>query len=349
MTTAPEPPAPTEPLLTVRHLTATYSTNEGPVPAVRDISFDLYPREVLALVGESAAGKSTVAHAILNLLPQQTTVHGDIRYLDIDLTHTDPEAMRQIASRHIAMIFQEPLAALTPTLSIGEQVDELFTVHRHFTKNEAIAAAYRTLGAVLPDPARIVESYTHQLSGGMAQHVMIAMATALGPDIIIADEATSNLDPGTRQETISRIEGMRDDGTGVLLITHDFGVVARLADRVAVMYAGAIVETGDVSTIFAAPATPIPSACSKASQASTAASGSPPCGDSRPTSPRLAPNVPSSPAAPRPPRSAAPILPPSSSPPTPASRATPSPATTPSPSTAARPARTKPCCSRGLH
>jgi oligopeptide/dipeptide ABC transporter ATP-binding protein len=217
---------------------------------VRDVSFDLYPGEVLALVGESAAGKTSVAHAILGLLPQQSTVSGDVQYRGASLSGLSRSELRSISGNHISMIFQDALAALTPTLSIGDQLAELFMTHRSLPRAEARRAAIRALAGVLPDPERIADSFPFQLSGGMAQRVMVAIATALEPDVIIADEATANLDPATRLDMLARIEGLRDSGAGVLLITHDFGVVARLADRVAVMYAGSIVETGDVRTIF---------------------------------------------------------------------------------------------------
>jgi oligopeptide/dipeptide ABC transporter ATP-binding protein len=244
MTIAPPP------LLSVRNLSATYRTVGASIPAVRDVSFDLYPGEVLALVGESAAGKTSVAHAILGLLPPQSTVEGEVRYRDAALTGLSRSELRSISGNHIAMIFQDAQAALTPTLSIGDQLAELFITHRSLSRGDAHRAALRVLASVLPDPERIAASYPFQLSGGMAQRVMVAIATALQPDVIIADEATANLDPATRLDMLARLEALRDGGAGVLLITHDFGVVARLADRVAVMYAGSIVETGDVRTIF---------------------------------------------------------------------------------------------------
>lgn len=245
------------PLLQIQHLQASYRGAEGaPIRAVRDVSFDLYPGEVLALVGESAAGKSSVAHAILGLLPGNATIEGDVRYRGQSLKSLSREELRRVRGERISMIFQDPLASLTPTLTVGVQLAEVFSVHRGLSKAEAREEALAALRRVLPDPERVADLYPFQLSGGMAQRVMIGMALALRPDVIIADEATSSLDAATRMDTIARLEELRDQGAGVLLITHDFGVVARLADRVVVMYAGAIAETGDVSTIFKKPRHP---------------------------------------------------------------------------------------------
>ncbi|MGE3857370.1 MAG: ABC transporter ATP-binding protein [Dehalococcoidia bacterium] len=244
------------PLLAVRHLTAAYRTGDGVLPAVRDVSFDLHAGEVLALVGESAAGKTTVAQAILGLLPSQATIEGDVQYRGASLSGMTDEELRRVRGEDIAIIFQNALASLTPTLAIGDQLAEVYRAHRNMDQATARGAAIEVLRTVLPDPERVAEAFPFQLSGGMAQRVMIAMATALKPSVIIADEPTSSLDPAVRVETLDRLEGLRNEGAGVLLITHDFGVVARLADRVAVMYAGAVVETGDVRTIFRRPRHP---------------------------------------------------------------------------------------------
>ena len=244
------------PLLAVRGLTASYRTGDGVLPAVRDVTFDLHAGEVLALVGESAAGKTTVAQAILGLLPQQADIEGDIRYRGTSVQSMSAEELRRVRGEEIAIIFQNALASLTPTLAIGDQLAEVYRAHRGMDQHAAREAALAVLRTVLPDPERIAEAYPFQLSGGMAQRVMIAMATALNPSVIIADEPTSSLDPAVRMETLDKLEDLRNAGAGVLLITHDFGVVARLADRVAVMYAGTVVETGDVRTIFRQPRHP---------------------------------------------------------------------------------------------
>jgi oligopeptide/dipeptide ABC transporter ATP-binding protein len=245
------------PIISVRHLSASYSVDEEALPAVRDVSLELYPGEVLALVGESAAGKSTIAHAILGLLPFNATIDGSIEYRGRAITEMPPEELRDIRGDEIAMIFQDAQSALTPTLTVGDQVSELIRAHRDTGDAEAMRASVALLDEVLPDGARVAELYPGQLSGGMAQRVMITLATALNPSVIIADEPTANLDPGVRMETLARLEALRDSQeVSILLITHDFGVVARLADRVAVMYAGAIVETADVRTIFREPRHP---------------------------------------------------------------------------------------------
>jgi oligopeptide/dipeptide ABC transporter ATP-binding protein len=224
---------------------------------VRDVSLDLYPGEVLALVGESASGKSTVAHAILGLLPYNASVDGSIEFRGRSMTDMPRDELRKIRGDEIAMIFQDAQSALTPTLTIGDQVSELIRAHRSASDAEAMTQSIALLDEVLPDGARVAELYPGQLSGGMAQRVMITLATALKPTVIIADEPTANLDAGVRMETLARLEALRDEErVSILLITHDFGVVARLADRVAVMYAGAIVETSNVQTIFHEPRHP---------------------------------------------------------------------------------------------
>src|SRR5712691_11689778 len=247
-----------QPILTVSHLTARYRSEDEVIPAVRDVSLELYPGEVLAIVGESAAGKSSLAHSILGLLPSNAEVEGgDIHFRGRALLELPHDELRSVRGAEIAMIFQDALAALTPTLRVGEQLAEVFRAHRQLSQQEANAEALRILGTLFPDADRIFDAFPFQLSGGMAQRVMVALATALEPAVVIADEPTANLDPGVRMEMLQRLEELRDaHGVAILLVTHDFGVVARLADRVAVMYAGEIVETGDVRTIFRSPKHP---------------------------------------------------------------------------------------------
>jgi oligopeptide/dipeptide ABC transporter ATP-binding protein len=258
MTQATIDAAVSQPILSVAHLAAHYRTEDEIVAAVRDVSLTIHPGEVLAVVGESGAGKSTVAHAILGLLPGSAAITaGDVRFRGRRLLELPPDELRAVRGAEIAMIFQDALAALTPTLRIGEQLAELFEAHRHMTRQQASAEAVRVLDGMFADGERIADAFPFQLSGGMAQRVMVALATALEPAVVIADEPTANLDPGVRMEMLQRLEALRDDhGVGILLITHDFGVVARLADRVAVMYAGEIVETADVRTIFRRPKHP---------------------------------------------------------------------------------------------
>lgn len=251
-----EPAAERTPLLTVRDLHATYQTDEGPLPAVRGVSFDLVPGEVLTLVGESASGKSTIAHAILGLLPQNAKMSGEIVFRGRSLSTMTPEELRRVRGTEIGIIFQDGRAALTPTMRIGEQIAEAFREHRGLGEQASLDAAVEVLGRVFPDPRRVADAFVFQISGGMAQRVMIAMATAMKPGVIIADEPTANLDPAVRHEMLTAIEDLRDAGTAILTITHDFGVVARLADRVGVMYAGCLVETADVRTTFRTPKHP---------------------------------------------------------------------------------------------
>ena len=194
---------------------------------------------------------------MLGLLPSNATVEqGSVEYAGAPLPIDDQEQLRPFRGSELAMIFQDPHAALTPTMRIGEQVAEVFTAHGT-SKREANALAIEALGKFLPDPESIADSFSFQLSGGMAQRVMIAMATALDPNVIIADEPTASLDAAVRNTMLTFLEEMRDDrGVAVLLITHDFGVVARLADRVAVVYAGEVVEAADVRPLFRAPRHP---------------------------------------------------------------------------------------------
>ncbi|MGE3962165.1 MAG: ABC transporter ATP-binding protein [Dehalococcoidia bacterium] len=246
-----------EPLLEVRDLRVTYRTRDSEIPAARGVTFDVHPGEILAIVGESASGKSTVGHAILDLLPVGTSeMAGTVRWRGRDLSTMSEDEMRRLRGREVAVIFQDALAALTPTMTVGEQLAEVFKVHLEVGVDEARRRAREALLNVMPNADRVLDTHPFQLSGGMAQRVMIAMATALQPKMLIADEPTANLDPAVRQETLEWLERIRDAGGAVLLITHDFGVVARLADRVAVMYAGQLVETADVRTAFRSPKHP---------------------------------------------------------------------------------------------
>jgi oligopeptide/dipeptide ABC transporter ATP-binding protein len=246
-----------DPIIRISGLSASYATRGGTVAAVRNVSLDLRRGEVLALVGESGCGKTTLGLSILQLLPEGAELAGEIVYDGRVLSGLKGEALRRIRGAEIAMIFQEPQSALTPTITVGDQVAELFQSHRALGESEALAAAVDTLSKVLPDPVHVAGLYPFQLSGGMAQRVLIAMAMALEPSVIIADEATSSLDGGVREETLVWLEELRDGGeVAVLLITHDFGVVARLADRVVVMYAGEVLERAEVRTLFRQPRHP---------------------------------------------------------------------------------------------
>ena len=246
------------PILSVRGLSASYRTPMGRIPAVRQVDLELREGETLALVGESAAGKSSVGLAILGLLPDNASIEaGDVRYRGESLLDAAPHRLREIRGAEVAMIFQDAKSALTPTIVVRDQLAEVYSAHLRLPRKEARARALERLHDVLPDADRVGKAFPFQLSGGMAQRVMIAMATALNPKVIIADEPTASLDPAVRLETLAALERLRDqEGVAILLITHDFGVVARLADRVAVMYAGELVETSGVRTAFRAPRHP---------------------------------------------------------------------------------------------
>lgn len=242
----------------MRGLSAAYQTEDDePIQAVRNVSFELFPGETLALVGESGSGKTSIGLGLLGLLPSNASIDaGTVEYDGEPVPFEDEDALREIRGAEITMIFQDPQSALTPTLRIGDQMAEVFTAHG-YDRGDAYERGIDVLGRFLPRPADIAKSFSHQLSGGMAQRVMIAMATALQPRVIIADEPTASLDAAIRDTTLTFLEELRDHrDVAVLLITHDFGVVARLADRVAVVYAGEVVETTDVRTIFREPKHP---------------------------------------------------------------------------------------------
>lgn len=247
------------PLVRVRDLTIAYQTKEAErVPAVRHVSFDLVPGEVLALVGESASGKTSAALALLRLTASNGTIEsGSIRFRDREITTLDDDALRALRGHTIAMVFQDPLASINPTMTIGQQVAEVFAAHGATPKQAADQARAALREAEIPDVERVLGAYPFQISGGMAQRILFAMATAHRPEVLIVDEPTASLDPIMAQHLLLRLEQLRDERqVALLLITHDLGVVARLADRVAVMYAGAIVEEGTVRTIFNTPRHP---------------------------------------------------------------------------------------------
>lgn len=245
-----------EAVLAVRNLTVRYRGKDAPVHAVDDASFALERGKVLALIGESGAGKSTAGMSILRLLPPEGEIlAGQVCFEGQDLVRLPEQDLRRLRGRRIAMIFQDPVAGLNPVISVGDQVAEMLTSHTSLGKKEAKRRALQILYSVgLSDPERIAKSYPFQLSGGMCQRVMIGIATALDPDVIIADEPTSALDVTVQAQILHQLNALRHDrGTAILLITHDFGVVAQMADEVAVLYGGRIVETGDVEEMHDRP------------------------------------------------------------------------------------------------
>jgi oligopeptide/dipeptide ABC transporter ATP-binding protein len=246
------------PRLKVEDLSVEFSTDEGPVLAVDRMSFAVEPREVLALVGESGCGKSVTSMSILRLLPRRATVSGSIELEGRELTSMPEAAIREIRGRDISMIFQEPMTSLNPSFTVGFQIREVLHRHERMTRRQSRARALELLELVrMPAPEARLREYPHQLSGGMRQRVMIAMAVACSPKVLIADEPTTALDVTIQAQILDILRDLRDDvGTSILLITHDLGVVADIADRVAIMYAGHQVESGPVDALFAHPQHP---------------------------------------------------------------------------------------------
>ncbi len=254
-------------LLEVRNLNIAFpDQNRGSsgssLAAVRDLSFSIAPGEVLGLVGESGSGKSITSLAIMRLLPPQAQVTGEIRFAENstsrNLANLPDESMRQLRGSRIAMIFQEPMTALNPVMRVGEQVAEAVTAHHQVSRAEAWKRAVDALNDVaIPDPARRARDYPHQLSGGMRQRVMIAMAIVNRPQLLIADEPTTALDVTIQAQILELLADLRQKfGLAMLFISHDLAVVSRVADRVAVMYAGCLVELGAKRDIFQAAAHP---------------------------------------------------------------------------------------------
>jgi oligopeptide transport system ATP-binding protein len=247
-------------LLEVSDLHVEFRTPYGVVNAVNGISYTLDERETLAILGESGSGKSVSAQAIMGIIdsPPGFVTNGSIRFRGNDLLRMHEEERRRIRGAKIAMIFQDALSALNPVFSVGFQIGEMYRVHRGTSRSEARRKAVELMDHVrITSAAERVNDYPHQFSGGMRQRVMIAMALALDPDIIIADEPTTALDVTVQAQIMELLSELQDEtGMGLVLITHDLGVVADVADRVAVMYAGKIVETGSIFESYANPAHP---------------------------------------------------------------------------------------------
>ena len=247
-----------EPVLQVRDLHVTFNSEAGAVRAVRGVSYDLKPARTLAIVGESGSGKSASALAIMGLLPETARVSGTALLKGRNLIGLDDEALSQIRGRDIGMIFQDPLSALTPVLSIGEQLAEALDAHGTLPRAAVWERSVELLELVgLPDPPARLKSYPHELSGGMRQRVMIAIAIANRPSVIIADESTTALDVTIQAQVLDVLRAaQRETGAAVVMITHDLGVVAGMADDVLVMYAGRPIEYGSVADIFYRPTMP---------------------------------------------------------------------------------------------
>jgi len=244
------------PLLDVQRLTVVFEGSQSTVTAVDEVSFQIAAGETLGLVGESGSGKSVTAFSILRLLqPPGRVAAGRILFEGRDLLALAEREMRQIRGARISLIFQEPMTALNPVMRVGDQIAEALTVHGRAGKREASARAVELLDAVhIPDARRRVRDYPHQLSGGMRQRVMIAIALACHPPLLIADEPTTALDVTIQAQVLDLLRELRTRyNLALLLITHDFGVIAEMADRVAVMNKGALVEQGPVRQVLRAP------------------------------------------------------------------------------------------------
>ena len=247
-------------LLEIRGLVTAFSTDEGILRAVDGVSLAIEAGETLAVVGESGCGKTVTARSVLKLIdmPPGRFEAGQILWQGRDLLTLSSKAMDTIRAREIAMVFQEPMTSLNPIYRVGEQIGEAVRAHRKVSRREALDIAVEMLRLVqIPDPARRVRDYPHQFSGGMRQRVMIAMALACRPKLLIADEPTTALDVTIQAQILELLDEMKAKlGMSIMLITHDMGVVAERAQRVVVMYAGKVVEEGSVEAVFAQPGHP---------------------------------------------------------------------------------------------
>jgi peptide/nickel transport system ATP-binding protein len=247
-----------QPVLDVRDLSVRFETDEGTTHAVDRMSFSLAPGEVLGIVGESGCGKSVTSMALLRLLPPSAQVSGQVIFDGVDLLQTPVAHLRRLRGREISFVFQEPMTSLNPVFSVGRQIAEVLRRHLGLSRREARERAVELLDLVhIPAPRRRVGEYPHQLSGGMRQRVMIAMALACDPKILIADEPTTALDVTIQAGILDLMRELRERlGTAIILITHNLGVVADIADRVVVMYAGRKVEEAPVLDLFRDPQHP---------------------------------------------------------------------------------------------
>jgi len=250
----------TSALLSVRGLTTTFRTDAGDVRAVAGVSFDVLPGEIFGIVGESGSGKSVTAMSVLNLIPQPPAriEAGEVLWKGVDLRTLSEEDFRRTRGSEISMIFQDPMTSLNPVFTIGQQIADVVRAHHDVSRHEAHERAIETLDLVgIPNARRRVDDYPHQFSGGMRQRALIAMAIANDPDLIIADEPTTALDVTIQAQVLEVLkQAAAKTNSAVMLITHDLGVVAGLAHRVAVLYAGQIVEEGTVDDLYYRPRMP---------------------------------------------------------------------------------------------
>ncbi|HNX62236.1 MAG TPA: ABC transporter ATP-binding protein [Candidatus Limiplasma sp.] len=255
-------------ILSIRNLDISFQTNAGAVHAIRGVDLDLHRGETVAIVGESGSGKSVSMKAVMGILDKNSVVnHGEILFTyqengiskTVDILKMDRKTIRHtINGRHIAMVFQDPMTSLDPTMSVGKQIIEGMMLHEHIGRREALERAVSLLDMVgIPEPEKRIKNYPHQLSGGMRQRVVIAIALACDPDVLICDEPTTALDVTIQAKILELIKKIQADmGISVIYITHDLGVVAKVADYVNVMYAGNIVEKGMIDEIFYDPRHP---------------------------------------------------------------------------------------------
>jgi len=250
----------TAPLLSVRNLVVEFSTRYGPVRAVDDISFDVYPNETVGIVGESGCGKTVTGLTLLRLIPMPPgrIVQGSIEFDGRDLTKLSEKDLQEMRGSDISMIFQEPMTALNPVFSVGNQMIDVLRRHKNLTRGQARDLAINMLDTVgIPAPRKRIDEYPHQMSGGMRQRVMIAMALSCGPKLLIADEPTTALDVTTQAQVMEQIVKLQDEfHMSMILVTHDLGVVAESCDRAIVMYCGNIIETAAIDDLFHKPQHP---------------------------------------------------------------------------------------------
>ena len=289
-------------LIEIRNLSVTFPSEAGIVRAVRDVSLDIRAGEVLGIVGESGSGKTVMSLSMIGLLAESASITGSISYNGVNLLDLNDNEMSKYRGKDIAMVFQDPLSALNPVHTIGRQIAEALHIHSDISKEGALKRAVELLEIVgIPRPAERAQSYPHEFSGGMRQRVMIALAIANQPKVILADEPTTALDVTVQAQILDVLKTARDmTGAAVVLVTHDLGVVAGLADRVAIMYAGKVVEIGNVDEVYAAPAMPytigllrsIPRVDAVGSSRLTSIEGAPPSPVALPSGCAFAPRCP---------------------------------------------------------